>query len=79
MKASGPSRVTLESRQDRFLELMMQMCDGGEFAWIKRKVQDAVKRFLREVKGCYQAAGTPDISHSPEASIMTYNEDGLQT
>jgi predicted transcriptional regulator len=52
VKASGPSRVTLESRQDRFLELMMQMCDGGEFAWIKRKVQDAVKRFLREVKGC---------------------------
>ena len=31
VKAQGPSVVSLEAEQTRFLEIMMDLCEGGEF------------------------------------------------
>jgi hypothetical protein len=30
---------------------MMQICENGEYEWIKRKIEDGVKRYLKEVRG----------------------------
>lgn len=42
VKGGGPSKVTLEMTQDRFLELMMEFCDEGEYDSLKRKIHDSV-------------------------------------
>lgn len=40
VKANGPSQVELESKQDKFLDIMMSMCENGEFEKLRKKIVD---------------------------------------
>lgn len=40
VRANGPSQVELESKQDKFLDIMMSMCENGEFEKLKKKIVD---------------------------------------
>lgn len=40
IKANGPSQVELELRQDKFLDIMLKMCENGEFDRLRKKIVD---------------------------------------
>ena len=50
VRAAGPSQVTLDMKEKKFIDLMMELCDEGEFGSIRRKIQEAVKKFTKKVE-----------------------------
>ena len=50
VRAAGPSQVTLDMKEKKFIDLMMELCDEGEFGSIRRKIQEAVKKFSKMVE-----------------------------
>ncbi|TNV84874.1 hypothetical protein FGO68_gene1032 [Halteria grandinella] len=49
VRANGPSQVELESKQDKFLDIMMSMCENGEFEKLKKKIVDQIGKFAKKV------------------------------
>lgn len=47
VKAQGPSVVSLEAEQSRFLEIMMDLCEGGEFQMVRKKLSKAISHFAK--------------------------------
>lgn len=39
----------MDMKEKKFIDLMMELCDEGEFGSIRRKIQDAVKKFAKKV------------------------------
>ena len=39
----------MDLKEKKFIDLMMELCDEGEFGSIRRKIQDAVKKFAKKV------------------------------
>lgn len=39
----------MELKEKKFIDLMMELCDEGELERIRRKIQDAVKKFAKKV------------------------------
>ncbi len=39
----------MDLKEKKFIDLMMELCDEGELGSIRRKIQDAVKKFAKKV------------------------------
>ena len=42
--------VNMDMKEKKFLDLMIELCDEGEFGSIRRKIQDAVAQFAKKVE-----------------------------
>lgn len=47
VKAQGPCQVSLEAGQTRFLEVMLDLCEGGEFQMVRKKLSKAISHFAK--------------------------------
>jgi hypothetical protein len=56
VRAKGRSVVELEAGRNRFLEIMMDLCEEGEFTKLKRKITEAIERFAKRVGSANRGA-----------------------
>lgn len=43
--------VSLERKENKFLDIMIDLCEEGEFSQIKRKIADVIGKYAKRVDG----------------------------
>ena len=51
VRMNGPSQVTLDMNENKFLEIMMNLCEDGKFTMFRRRIADTITKFAKKVDG----------------------------
>ena len=51
VRKNGPTKTMIEAKQNRFIDIMIDLCDEGELSQMKRKISELIGKFARKVEG----------------------------